>query len=194
MHTLNNRWIISLSLAVSLSLMAAPALAAKCKYNADTVNHRTGEKVLWTQWNTFRMRLDPVMHAATIEGDKKYLSLRLMLNRGERTELPTIEELDNELVFAEGAKLLLLMADESVIELHAAQKVLADTDVNMISHSKYSIKSEVIVKYELDAETIAALSGQKLKVLRMTANDAEYTYEFGKKGSDKVKKNLACIK
>ena len=133
------------------------------------------------------------MHAAIVEGDKKYLGLRLMLDRVARTAPPTLEELKNELAFAEGAKLLLLMADESVIELHAAQEVLADSDVAMTGPTSYAISSEVIVKYELNAETMAALAGQKLKILRMTANDAEYTYEFGKKGTNKVQKNLACI-
>ena len=133
------------------------------------------------------------MHAAIAEGGRKYLGLRLMLGRGSRTERPSIEELDSELEFPEGARLLILMEDESIIELHSVQEVFADTDVRRTGANKYSISSEVIVKYELTAETMAALNGQRLMSLRMTATDAEYTYEFGKKGSNKVQQALACI-
>jgi len=193
MRTLTKRRVIALSLTVLMIFVTAPASAARCKYNVDTVNHRTGEKVRWTKWNTFRLRQDPVMHVAISEGDRKYLGLRLMLNRGSRTKRPSIKELDNELVIAEDAKLLLLMADESILELHAAQGMFADSDVSASGANNYAIYSEIIVKYELDAETMAALTSQRLKVLRITADDAEYTYEFGKKGSDRIQKNLACI-
>ena len=55
--------VISLSLVVSMLFSVSAANAAKCKYNVDTVNHRTGEKVRGTKWNTLRLRLDPVMLA-----------------------------------------------------------------------------------------------------------------------------------
>ena len=194
MRALNKKRIITLSFAISVFFAVATANAAKCKYNVDTVNHRTGEKVRWTKWNTFRLRQDPVMLAVISEGDRKYLALRLTGSRGNRPDRPTTAVLDSEMVVQKGAKLLVLMADETVLELHADQEVVANSYYNVKGNSTYDLFFAVIIKYELDADAFASLTAQRLKVLRLSAGDEEFDFEFGKKGSDRVIKALVCIK
>jgi len=193
MRALNKKRIITLSFAISVFFAVATANAAKCKYNVDTVNHRTGEKVRWTKWNTFRLRQDPVMLAVISEGNRKYLALRLTGSRGNRLDRPTTAVLDSEMVVQKGAKLLVLMADESVLELQADQEVVANSYYNVKGNSTYDLFFAVIIKYELDAEAFASLTAQRLKVLRLSAGDEEFDFEFGDKGSDRVTKALACI-
>jgi len=193
MRAVDMKRVISLSLAVSMFFSVATANAAKCKYNVDTVNHRTGEKVRWTKWNTFRLRQDPVMLAVVAEGDRKYLALRMNGSRGTRTERPTVEVLDSELIVQEGANLLVLMADESVLELHAEKEVIADSYYYVMKNGTYDMHFNVIIKYELDAGALIELTSKRLKVLRLSAGDEDFDFEFGDKGSDRVSKALVCI-
>ena len=193
MRVINKKQVITMSLAISLLFAVATATAAKCKYNVDTVNHRTGEYVRWTKWNTFRLRQDPVMLAVVSEGDRKYLALRMEGSRGTHSDRPTAAVLDSELVVPKGANLLVLMADESVLELHAEQEVVADSYYYIMGNGTYDLHFNVIIKYELDADAIASLTTHRLKVLRLSAGDEDFDFEFGDKGSDRVLKALACI-
>jgi len=193
MRVIDKKQVITLSLAISLFFAGSTASAAKCKCNVDTVKHRTGEKVRWTKWNTFRLRQDPVMLAVVAEADRKYLALRMNGSRGTRADRPTAAVLDSELIFQKGANLLALMADESVLELHADQEVIADSYYNVKGDGTFDLYFTVIIKYELDADALAELTSKRLKVLRISAGDEEFDFEFGKKGSDRVTKALACI-
>ncbi len=193
MRTVNKKRFISLALAVSMFFSVATANAAKCKYNVDTVNHRTGEKVRWTKWNTFRLRQDPVMLAVVAEGDRKYLALRMNGPRGTRTDRPTKAVLDSGLIVQEGANLLVLMADESVLELHAEKEVVADSYYYVMGNGTFDLNFTVIIKYELDDGALTELTSKRLKVLRLSAGDEDFDFEFGDKGSDRVSKALVCI-
>ena len=71
------RRAIAAALAIVMFLTALPA-NAKCKFNVDTVHSRSGEKVLWTKWNTFTLMIKGkvLVGSGLVIGDKKYFALR----------------------------------------------------------------------------------------------------------------------
>ena len=120
MRFVNTTKVTALAFAVAMLATATPA-SAKCKFQADTVHRITGQKVLWTEWDTFRLtpsRNGYLVHAGIIEGDQEYLGLRITV-RNSTNYRPDKAALDNALRVSAQAKLLLLLADESILELYS---------------------------------------------------------------------------
>lgn len=178
----------ALFVATALLLGSNTADAAGCKYRApfsgNTIVAGKGEQARllaaaerWTPWKSFRTWGNEAKnHGWTngmIDGDKKFLGLKINL-----VEVPGGASI------AAGAPLLLLMADDSVVEL-AADNTLADKkNANLI-----------FARYELDDETHAALVAQGITDIRVTTNIGEIDFYLGKtkKPSGKVQESLGCI-
>ena len=175
MRTLGTRRVVAALLALAISFTAIPA-HAKCKYNVDTVHSRTGERVLWTKWNTFTLVIvgDTVVGSGVSVGEKKYFALRV--------DQPGA---DGELVIPEDGKLLILMDDQSTLELHSEEEVVGDRD-------PWSVV-EAVVKFPVDASELNTLLTKRIMNIRLQTNGGDKDYEFGRKGSKKMQKVLACI-
>jgi len=183
---------IALSFAVMLLFAGATASAAKCKFQTDTENVFTGEKIRWTKWSTFSMTNSSVVHSAILEGDRKYLGLRIRSGWSSSTR-PTKAQLDNTLRIPADAKLLLLMDDESIIEFHSENAVIGDADYSVTDAGGFNIGATAIVKYSLDSDAMTALGSKRIKKARMTVGDKDRNWEFGKKGSKKLMPEIECI-
>ena len=180
MRTVNIRQRIAVSLAVVLFLTAMPA-NAKCKFNVDTVHSRSGEKVLWTKWNTFTLviRGKVLVGSGLSIGDKKYFALRF-----DRHASGTKEERNNALVVPADGKLLIKLDDQSIHELHTEEEFTGDVDGG---------QSEIVARYVLDAGTLNALLKKRIMNIRIQTTGADEDFAFGKKGAKKMQKTLACI-
>ncbi len=53
--------------------------------------------------------------------------------------------------------------------------------------------SHTIIKFPLDADAIAALTAQRASDMRLTVNDKNWDYSFGKNPVDKIEKAINCI-
>ncbi len=182
-------------IAVLIALTGTAANAASCKYQVDTVSYASGEKIRWTRWKMNRM-----FHTGSYslisgikEGDRKYLGVQLVETAKKVSSRPTKAELDVMMVIPAGAKLSLLMADESIVDLFTEQDVVADSDFTTNTVDSYTIESAAIIKFPLSAEAFAALSTQKVMEVRVHTDQRQYDYSFGKKGSDKIQEALGCI-
>ncbi len=182
--------------ACTAALMFATATAqAKCKYQTDAVNIISNEKVRWTNWSTFTLTLRAdryILVTGITEGDRKYLGLRMHLE-STRPDRPTKDDLNNTVVVPAGATVMLLMADESIVELHSEEQFTGDTDFTMHNAHKYGMVTDAFVKYPVTDDILSALVSQRVKIIRITTNDGDIDFEFGKKGSKKMQKTLACI-
>jgi hypothetical protein len=180
MRTLNMRPALAASLAVVLFLTALPA-NAKCKFNVDTVHSRTGEKVLWTKWNTFTLMIKGkvLVGSGLTIGDKKYFALRF-----DRRVDGTMAERNSALVIPEGGKLLIKLDDQSIHELYTEEEFTGDVDGG---------QSEIVARYVLDADTLNALLKKRIMNIRIQTTGADEDFAFGKKGAKKMQKTLACI-
>jgi len=190
MHSMTR--FTALSLTAVLLFAGAAANAARCKFQTDTENVFTGEKIRWTKWSTFSMTSSSVVHSAILEGDRKFLGLRIRSGWSSSTR-PTKAQLDNTLRIPADAKLLLLMDDESIIELHSEDAVIGDADYSVTDAGGFNVRASAIVKYPLDPSAMAALGSKRVKKARMTVGDKDRNWEFGKKGSKKLMPEIECI-
>jgi hypothetical protein len=192
MHTVKN--LTALSLTALLLLTTAPANAAKCKYMTDAIHSITGEPVRWSKWSSFTMTTGTrIVHSAVVEGDRKYLGLRVP-QRWSHDQRPTKEILDGMFSIPEGAKLLLKLDDDSIIELYTESEVIADADYGVNSARSFPMTAIAVVKYPLNDQVIAALTANRLTHMRLQTSRGDMDFTFGKKGAKKQQDTLACIK
>jgi hypothetical protein len=171
------------------------ASAAKCKFQTDTVNVFTGEKIRWTKWDTFTLRIDKdhyVLLSGISEGDRRYLGLRPHVSKLQM-ERPTKADLDNALVIPVGGKLSIVLSDDSALELHSDQGLIGDSDFEILKSGEYSLNTDAIIKYSLNNYTMKTLAAQRIKRLRLETVDGNIDFEFSGKGSSKHKEKLACV-
>jgi hypothetical protein len=154
-------------------LTSVGAGAAECKYKKNELDPFTDEKIVLTNWKTFRPTGNQAVNhgwmAGAIEHGKTFLALRIGLV-GYHTQ-PTVPQ---------GGKLLILMADDSIVELAAYDSV------KLTSWS-------VVVKYELDENTLAALTDQGTTDIRVSTRYDEHDFSFGKKPTTRMQFVLGCL-
>jgi hypothetical protein len=194
-------------LTMALTLFSASDARADCKYQWDTSNYRTGEKVLWSRW-VMNKRVNTTgvygLLSGVKEGGKKYLALQTVAFDGFSAARPGKEDIDSAMVIPDNAKLSVLLADGTIFDLFAEHGVVGDTSI-VVNGSEldgdfqigrkdgYSFKSHSIVKFLLDDAAIAALNAQLATDLRLHATGKNYDITFGSKPSDKIQEVLACI-
>lgn len=166
------RTLIALTLAATISLGSSVATAADCKYKKDEKDPFTDERIVLTKWKTFRPTGNQAVNhgwmAGMIENGRTFLALRIgIVGYGAN---PTV---------AEGAKLLILMADDSVVELTAYQRVVGAS-------------RSTIIKFELDDDAFAALTAQGTTDIRLSTNSGDHDFSFGKKPMTKMQFVLGC--
>lgn len=202
MHKVNimmNRFTTVMT-AISLLLVCATANAAKCKFETDTTNALTGEKVQWTKWEDFKLINTQIGYmAAVAEGDRKYLALQV-LSFNYRPDRPTKEDLDNAVVIPAESKIMLLLTDESVVELQTDEEVIGDTEIhapgtwhNDTRSGDYLLKTYTVVKYPLSTETLAALTANGVNTLRQTTSEGDQDYTISENRADTIQEALACV-
>jgi len=187
--------------------LASESRAADCKYQWDTTNYRTGEKVMWSRWVMNKRVISNGIYgllAGVSEGDKKYLALQTVSFDGYSDQRPSKADIDSAMVIPDNAKLSILMADGSIFDLFAERGVIGDTSVVVNGSEKdedfdfgrpsgYTYKSHATLKFALDADAIATLNGQLATDMRLHATGKNYDITFGSKPSDKIQEVLACI-
>jgi hypothetical protein len=194
-------------LTMAITFFAASDARADCKYQWDTSNYRTGEKVLWSRW-VMNKRVNTTgvygLLSGVVEGDKKYLALQTVAFDGFSKTRPSKEDIDSAMVIPDKAKLSILLADGAIVDLFAERGVVGDTsivvngseldgDFQIGREDGYSFKSHSIVKFPLDDAAIAALNAQLATDMRLHATGKNYDITFGSKPSDKIQEVLACI-
>ncbi len=192
--------------AMILIMVAAPvAHAEKCKYNENRIDDFTGEKILSTKWKLFHsaIRVNGFAEAAGItEGPSNFLAIRTINEELLGYDLYG-DELRNRFVVAEGATLLILLADDTVVELAADKEVTgvsrsssANSQLTETSELeiRYKIKTTAVIKYRLDASSYAALTGQAATHLRLSSNSGDHDFKVHKKLTDEIQNALLCLK
>lgn len=169
------------ALLAACFMVSATSASAACKYNVDTNHSRTGEKVLWTKWNTFTLvqKGDFAVGSGVSIGERKYFALRFG-GPGAKTKA----EVDSTFVIPEGGKVLIKLDDDSILELLTDESFIADAGPN---------SSEMVVRYLLDADSLDALLNKRILNIRIETNVGDVDFAYGKKGAKKMQKVLECI-
>jgi hypothetical protein len=190
-------------LAIVILGISSTANAAKCKFAKDEVDPFTEVKTLQTKWDQLTStwmadsrEIDGWISVIAVD-DYVALWLKLDYTVKPRSE-PSDASLKNVIVIPEGAPLLILMPDDSIIELPAVREVRADAyavapwdhpmDVNT-----WTVRAAANIKYAMPPEAIAALKAQDATDLRITAANRGFDIEIHKKSRTDFQNAFACM-
>ena len=183
---------------------AQDAAAAGCKYQENVTDKFTKVVTRWTKWNelmngwsrNFRP-FSPIISAHSVDGDV-HLLLKIE-HFTQKTREPAAIEIEDIIYVLEGAPLLIMMADDSIVELASMSEVRTDAYVvtpgeqHAADSNMYHTRASAVIKYTLDEETVKALSSQPAIKLRLTMANKELDFEVHKKSVDDVRTALECV-
>jgi hypothetical protein len=166
---------LTLALAAIVFVTQASANAADCKFEKNELDKFTKVKIVQTEWD--RLTTGPkffspfaVYTSIRVKDDKTFLGIKLAMTEHDKYR-PRAYQLNNRFTIAEGAELLLLMADGSIVELRTptGMKINAtyQDPKNMEYIEDFQIESAGALEYALDEATIAALAAQEVTHLRI---------------------------
>jgi len=193
--------LITLSLAITLFLGSSMADAAKCKYQKNELDSFTQEKIVWTKWTSFTPYGNQVTHhgwlSAFSRDDAKLLVMKIVLVE-HTSDQPRASYLDGRLIIPQDAKLLIHMADDSIVELAAREQAVGSSRVippGEITNrgTGYIVKTTAVINFELNADTINTLMAQGTTDMTISARSRDHGFPFGKKPTDKFQFALGCI-
>lgn len=192
----------SIVIAMVLLAVYSPAQSANCKYEINSVDKFTKVKTLQTRW----ANLDPWTEivgssshlvagvSARLQEDSRFLGLRLVRHQTSGYR-PRAYELEDVIVVPEGARLLVLMADDTVVELPALYEVRADAQYSAAygDATEFEIKTVAEINYALDESIIGALMSQKAMRIRVEAESRNYDVIIHKALRENFQWALGCI-
>jgi hypothetical protein len=192
--------------AIFYVIVAAPlAHAEECRYEDNRTDDFTGEKILTTKWKLFHSATNVSRFAAAAgvtEGDSDFLAIKRVRKEILAYDLYG-DELRNRFVVPKDARLLILLADDTVVELAAHKEVTgvsrsssANSQLTEDSELKirYRIETIAVVRYPLDDDSYAALTSQPATHVRLSAIDGDHDFKVDKKLTDEIQKALLCLK
>ena len=193
-------------IVTSAFLLCNAVAHAKCKYEVDTVNVTTGEKVMWSRWEglqTTSKNGGPTLRgAAATEGDNRYLVLKFdVYARSE--ERPKKNDLRYRVGVVSNQLLLVHLANNEVLRLPVAETVFGDTNFTVpnAAHESpifrdtsrtYKINTSTVAKYVLSADDIAKLATNKVTDVHIRSITGEISFDF-KRGTNDVQKLMECF-
>jgi len=190
-------------LAIAMLAISSTADAAKCKFAKDETDPFTEVKTLQTKWDQLTStwmadsrEIDGWISVVAVD-DYVALWLKLDYTVKPRSE-PSDASLKDVINIPEGAPLLILMPDDTIIELPAVREVRADAyklapwdhpmDVNT-----WTKRAAANIKYALPPEAREALKAQDATDLRITAANRNFDIEIHKKSRTDFQNAFACM-
>lgn len=195
-----------LSLAVTAMLASTGAGAADCKYETDSTDKFTKVRTLRTNWDSLMSWTtglgvedysDTYVSALSKgkgESTNTYLSVRISAYKYSKYR-PREYELENLIVVPDGARLLVMMDDESIVELQASRGETARSGYEGSGGDGggYLIKTVIAVGYTLDQSTANLLTAQNATHIRVETADANHDVEIHKKSLGDIRQAVKCI-
>jgi len=191
----------------ALLITNGTAHAAKCKFQTDSTDKFTKVRTLQTRWDPLESFFNDLgktsgttltsYASAWHESGSTRLGIRIGLSSYSKRRPPDYELMDT-VVIPEGARLMVMMADETVVTLFAKEEMrfnskLLPPNTGSNVTDKFAIDTYAYIYYPLDAELIAALTSQKATNLRVEAVDKNYDIEIHKKSFGDLKKAIECL-
>jgi hypothetical protein len=179
-------------------LFAQTASAAGCKYQENETDKFTKVTTRWTKWNPLmsewhfsRIHHIPYVSVHSVDGDA-VLMIKVVTFIQEKSP-PDEFYLEEYFVVSEGAPLLIMMEDETIIELPALNNVRAGTQSSGDAEDGYKTTGTAIIKYPLDDATKSALTDQSVNTIRISTDNSDYDFEIHKKSVDDFATAVTCI-
>lgn len=187
----------------TLMLGYQDADAAKCKFSEDSVDPFTKVKTrttkfdqLTSSWMAMQRELDASIAVNSVDGE---LQLWVKLDYTRRTELgPSDYEMLDTIAVLKDAPLFIMMADETIVTLHAMEEVTQNAhsiapEDHGYETSEFTVAAVATIRYSLNPDTSAALSAQYATNIRITAEDRNFDIEIHKKSIEDFQNAMRCI-
>ena len=193
-----------LLLVIAVLLLGQTANAAGCKYQENETDKFTKVTTRWTKWNalTSTWHFSSTHHVPYVSvytvNDDAHLLLKIETFI-QKKHPPNAMYLDEYLVVSEGAPLLLMMNDGTILELPALNNVRAATHTAVDpasgddSVTMYRTTGTAVIKYPLDDATKKALAGQSVSTIRVTTDNSEFDFEIHKKSVNDFAAAVECL-
>lgn len=207
--------LIKASIAAAALCSCSTAFAADCSATSNSIDLFTKQRVVATDWEQMTKDVsDKYKHpkgfvAALRNGNQKYILIRIRtwdespaFLRSSSGPVPSDNFLYNAVVANEGSKLLLLLADETVIELHTDRPIRGIANSAGVASSNYSnggyrdtydIRVTTTLRYELDEDAYAALTSYPVKNIRLSTNGRDHDFLLRKEPFGGVNRAIACL-
>ena len=194
---MKNLWVFIL---VLLALVGPQdAAAAGCKYQTNDTDKFTKVVTRWTKWNelmngwsrNFR-EYSPIISVHSFDGD---VHLLLKIEYFLQKSKPPADIATEDVIYVlEAAPLLIMMADDSVTQLHAISESRTNAHVGQQDdQGMYFTTAAAVIKYALDEESIKALSSQPAMKLRLTMANGDLNFDVHKKSVDDLRLAIQCV-
>lgn len=199
MHQVGGTLLVAI---VVLALSASPAaVAAECDYETNETDKFTKVRTVRTDWAllTSAKGGDAKTYtyiSALTEGDAHYLSVKISAYKYTNYR-PRDYQLEDIIVVPEGARLRVLMADGTIVDLHNSRPESAESSYTEpgngpLATGDYTVTSEIAMGYTLDAATASALLAQQASRIRVETADGNRDVELHKISRDDIRNAIRC--
>jgi hypothetical protein len=198
MHTVI-RWLAVASIVASATFAGGGAIAADCKIGTDETDKFTKVRTLVTRlnslesfWGDTSTNKQKDLHvAAYSKGGNKALQVRFYLTDYVDRRPPKYE-LRNTLVIPKESRLLIMMADGSIVTLHSENAINEDSRAINTAGS-VSVEVGAYIHYPLDDDLITALTSQGATKVRIHAAETHYDFKIHEKSLTDIGDAIQCL-
>lgn len=171
---------------------------SNCKYSRNEIDKFTKVKILVTKPQRFTKFLDAYASIYGVaEGDKKSLGVQIVTKKYLANK-PSQVDLDEAVVVPKGSKIIVLLEDESTLELttdttYNGSSIFENPRTGGNGSNGYQIITTTAIQYPVNETSFKALTSKAAKSVRVTIGNANYDYNFAKKETAAVQDVLRCI-
>jgi len=193
------RWLAVTALVASATFAGGSAMAADCKIDTDETDKFTKVRTVITRRNSLESfwgdsskdRQRDIYVAAYYKDGHKALQIQLWFsNYVER--MPPKYELKNALVIPKDSKLLIMMADGSIVTLHSINPVKSDARATR-SSPRATVDFGATIYYPLTDELITALTSQGASKVRVHTVEEHYDFKIHEKSLTDIGDAINCL-
>lgn len=188
---------LSAALAAASLCFVSESHAADCSFEVDSIDKFTKVHTRQTWWDSLGRLNQEILgdtqgYVAGLAVDEdRFLGFKLTFEWSKKKE-PTPYELATAIAVPAGSPLLVLLEDESVVELLAGSNAEVRSDYGYES-GKYRVETTAIVRYVLTDEAADALVTQKATDVRLVYKGGQYDMEIGKKSKGDIRQAVRCV-
>lgn len=195
--------LVTISAAMAILLASQSTIAASCKYEQDSIDKFTKVRTLVTKPNRLTNMGSGFFGgfvayvSARSEGKLSSLSIQLKLF-DDQEDMPEYYELEDKIIVPAGSTLLVMMADETIVELATEREVRADTSYDPPGTKTnpstfYATETAATIQYALNADAVLTLVAQNATNLRVHTTNSDYDIEISKKSRGDIRQAVMCL-
>ena len=198
MHPLG-RFVACIGLAFAAIVASSDAAAADCKFDTDETDKFTKVRTLATRRESLES-----FWGDTVKDEQKDIYVSVWHRSGDHllqlgimftslvNRMPPPYELKNAIVIPKGSRLLVMMADGSIVTLLSKDAINKDAKATWTSIGA-TVNAGTTINYPLDDELMAALTHQGATKIRVEAADTQYDFKVHEKSLDDIGDAIRCI-